>query len=52
LRADSYPAGTVIVVKNPLLSQVVIVSRPAAPAGGEEGDGEGAGEESEVGYEV
>jgi hypothetical protein len=38
-----------MVVRNPLLSQVVMVSRPAVPEGGEEGEGEGAGEESEVG---
>jgi hypothetical protein len=35
-----------MVVRNPLLSQVVMVSRPAAADdGGEEGEGEGAGEE-------
>jgi hypothetical protein len=35
-----------MVVRNPRLSQVVITSRPtAADDGGEEGEGEGAGEE-------
>jgi hypothetical protein len=38
-----------MVVRNPLLSHVVIVSRPAAPEGGEDGDGEGAGKEEDVG---
>jgi hypothetical protein len=44
-----YPAGTAMVVRNPLLSQVVMVSRPPAAAGGEDGEGEGTGEEEEVG---
>jgi len=44
----SQPDGTVIVVRNPLSSNPVMSSRPEPKVGGEDGDGEGSAEESDV----